>query len=217
MSTPLARFARHAPLLSLLVVGACSETTYAPRPSWPSPPANDLGAPAERTDPRGQHHESEGPERGSRPSVPLTTQQREIQVYEGKTAPWPAVVVGVIDVHVDATRSSEAFDELRRQASALGAQAVIGADFHHGEGREPSHVSGMAIRYRDAPDRAYEVLGRIDIAVSSSDSAAEAGALDALRKRGTELGADRVIDVEFHHDDQGGPSHLTGLAVRYRK
>jgi hypothetical protein len=29
----------------------------------------------------------------------------------------------------------------------MGADAVIGAEFEHGEGNEPSHLSGMVVRF----------------------------------------------------------------------
>jgi hypothetical protein len=60
----------------------------------------------------------------------------------------PTEVVGVFDFHTRATSEDKGFDELRAKAAAIGADAVIGAEFEHGEGDEPSHLSGMAVRYR---------------------------------------------------------------------
>jgi uncharacterized protein YbjQ (UPF0145 family) len=57
-------------------------------------------------------------------------------------------VVGVVDVHEEMGRHEEALEELRRAASALGADAVVGVEFHHGEGEgEPTHLSGLAVRF----------------------------------------------------------------------
>ncbi|HET9992176.1 MAG TPA: hypothetical protein VFQ65_26780, partial [Kofleriaceae bacterium] len=58
-----------------------------------------------------------------------------------------AAVVGVLDFHSAATSEDKGFDELRAHAAAMGADAVIGAEFEHGDGNEPSHLSGMAVRF----------------------------------------------------------------------
>ena len=60
----------------------------------------------------------------------------------------PTEIVGVLDFHTTATSEDKGFEELRAKAVALGADAVIGAEFEHGEGSEPSHLSGTAVRYR---------------------------------------------------------------------
>jgi len=57
-------------------------------------------------------------------------------------------VVGVLDFHTAATSEDKGFDELRAHAAALGADAVIGAEFEHGDDGEPSHLSGIAVRFR---------------------------------------------------------------------
>lgn len=62
----------------------------------------------------------------------------------------PAEVVGVVDVHERMASTDEALAELRRKAARLGADAVVGVEFHHGEGEgEPTHLSGLAVRYRE--------------------------------------------------------------------
>jgi hypothetical protein len=33
----------------------------------------------------------------------------------------------------------------------MGADAVVGVEFHHGEGDEPTHLSGMAVRFVPPP------------------------------------------------------------------
>ena len=194
---------------------ACSETSYYSSPEVPvarhrPPPSVPLD---DRPDPAPEVE----PAHVAATASPLTAAAARIIVLEGKTSPKRGVVVGIIDVHTDATRSEEAFDELRRRASALGADVVIGADFHHGEGSEPSHVSGMAIRFRERSDFAYDKLGEIDVVATSGDSAAQATALERLKARATQMGADEVINVEFHHGEaKGEASHLTGLAIRHR-
>jgi hypothetical protein len=60
----------------------------------------------------------------------------------------PSEVVGVVDAHVPMGGHDKALDVLRRRAAALGADAVVGVEFHHGEGEgEPTHLSGLAVRF----------------------------------------------------------------------
>lgn len=194
---------------------ACSETSYYTSPEVPV--ARHKPAPTLALDDHADPAPDAEPAHSATVAPALSAAAARIIVLEGKTSPKRGVVVGIIDVHTDATRSEEAFDELRRRASALGADVVIGADFHHGEGSEPSHVSGMAIRFRERSDFAYDKLGEIDVVATSGDSAAQATALDRLKARATQMGADEVINVEFHHGEaKGEVSHLTGLAIRHR-
>jgi hypothetical protein len=83
------------------------------------------------------------------PPPPMTPRARVVQVFVDKRIPRPTEVVGVLDFHSAATNEDKGFDELRARAAALGADAVIGAEFEHGEGGEPSHLSGMAVRFLD--------------------------------------------------------------------
>jgi len=59
----------------------------------------------------------------------------------------PAEVVGVVDVHEPMASESAALQRLREKAAALGADAVLGVEFHHGEETGPTHLSGLAVRY----------------------------------------------------------------------
>ena len=76
-----------------------------------------------------------------------------IQILPTKRPDRPAEVLGVIDAHVPMGEHGRANDVLRQKAAELGADAVIGVDFNHGEGHgnEPTHLSGLAIRYLDRP------------------------------------------------------------------
>ncbi len=63
-----------------------------------------------------------------------------------------AEVVGVVDVHEGMGDERVALQRLRERAAAMGADAVIGVEFHHGEGEgEPAHLSGMAVRFVPPP------------------------------------------------------------------
>lgn len=72
-----------------------------------------------------------------------------VQVLVDKRVDRPTEVVGVLDFHSSAADENKGFDELRAHAAAMGADAVLGAEFEHGEGAEPSHLSGMAVRFLD--------------------------------------------------------------------
>jgi hypothetical protein len=57
-------------------------------------------------------------------------------------------VIGVVDVHSEMGGHDAALDLLKRRAAELGADAVLGVEFHHGHGEEePTHLSGLAVRF----------------------------------------------------------------------
>jgi hypothetical protein len=59
-------------------------------------------------------------------------------------------VVGVIDVHAEMGGHDAALEMLKARAAQLGADAVLGVEFHHGHGEEePTHLSGLAVRFID--------------------------------------------------------------------
>jgi hypothetical protein len=63
----------------------------------------------------------------------------------------PTEVVGVIDAHLPVGNQDAAMVSLRERAAAMGADAVIGVEFHHGEAPgEPTHLSGLAVRFLQA-------------------------------------------------------------------
>lgn len=69
----------------------------------------------------------------------------------------PAEVVGVVDAHEEMGQHEAALDLLKRRAADLGADAVVGVEFHHGESEgEPTHLSGLAVRFLA---RAFYPLG----------------------------------------------------------
>jgi len=60
----------------------------------------------------------------------------------------PAEVIGVIDTHMPMGQHDSALQVLRQRAAAMGADAVVGVEFHHGEAEgEPTHLSGLAVRF----------------------------------------------------------------------
>lgn len=71
-----------------------------------------------------------------------------VLVLEGKHLPRPAEVIGVVDAHEAMGKQDAALWTLKQKAAAMGADAVVGVEFHHGEGEgEPTHLSGLAVRF----------------------------------------------------------------------
>ena len=65
----------------------------------------------------------------------------------------PTEVIAILDVHSAMGGETQALAELRARAQAVGADAVVGAEFHHGEGGdEPTHLSGVAVKFISLDD-----------------------------------------------------------------
>ena len=120
-------------------------------------------------------------------------------------------ILEVVDIHTRADSQDKGFDELRARAAAMGADAVVGAEFEHGDGAEPSHLSGMIVRY-GRPVRPHVDVGQIDIPSDEND---ENKGLAELGRRAHEMGGDQVIDVTFEHGDDGAQGHLRGKVIRF--
>ena len=80
---------------------------------------------------------------------PMAPSARAVIVLVDKHVDRPTEVLGVFDFHTAETSQDKGFDELRERAAAMGADAVIGAEFEHGDDGGPSHLSGMAVRFLD--------------------------------------------------------------------
>ena len=124
-------------------------------------------------------------------------------------------VLGLVDVHEDVGTTEQALGELKMRAAELGAEAVVGVDFEHGDGHEATHLSGMAVRCRDLiRGRTYEVVGSIEVPGAMGG---EEEAFRKIKERGRELRADLLIDVAFDHGEAGrGPTKLRATAIRFR-
>jgi uncharacterized protein YbjQ (UPF0145 family) len=144
----------------------------------------------------------------------LSPQAAAVQVYPGDDAGFDAEVVQVLDFHTAEKSEDKGFDLLREKAAELGGTAVIEAQFEHGEGNEPSHLSGMAVKPRVRDERPYVVIKEIDIATPEDD---DDKGFDRMRAEALACGADKVVNVKFDHGAEGGMSHLTGKAVKYVK
>jgi uncharacterized protein YbjQ (UPF0145 family) len=122
-------------------------------------------------------------------------------------------ILAIVDLHTDATSEDKGFDELRGRAAAVGGDAVIGAEFEHGEGGGPSHLSGMVVRYGQ-PVPPHTVVGEVDIA--SDEDSTDKG-MAALSQRMIEMGGDQVIGVTFEHGEDGKQGHLRGTVIRHTR
>jgi uncharacterized protein YbjQ (UPF0145 family) len=123
-----------------------------------------------------------------------------------------AEVLGLVDVHEAVKSTAEGLELLRRRAAVLGAEAVTGVEFEHGEGgAEKTHLSGTAVRCRDLlHGRKYDVLGKIE---ATAEMEHEDEALASLKKAATARGANLILEVHFEHGE-GEKTKIMGTAVR---
>jgi len=180
-------------LLALLfTLPACTFTTLGPSPA---------------------HHSKSA--HAEEPAVEAATAAR-VRVLQNESLDCPSEVLGTVDVHEEVKDEAQALAVLRRRAAALGADAVVGVEFHHGEGgHEETHLSGMAVRCKDL------IQGRQYYVISDIDAKGEMGhddeAFEALRSRGHALGADLIIAIHFEHGEgEGQSTRLTGKAIRFQ-
>ena len=145
---------RWLPLLVLLLV-ACDPPGYeAPPPQMPERGAGEQEAKA-RVAPRtveaeDQDEEAEHAHDGD--PIALSPREQGVLVLQTAELTRPAEVVGVVDAHEKMGHHDEALAHLKARAAALGANAVVGVEFHHGEGEgEPTHLSGLAVRFLQTP------------------------------------------------------------------
>lgn len=144
------------------------------------------------------------------------TPARDILVTTQPTCP-PRVagcdILEIIDLHTDATSEDKGFEELRRLARARGGDAVIGAEFEHGEDRERSHLSGVIVRYGAAVPP-HTVIGDVEVASDPDD---QRKGLDELMARASSMGGDQVIAVTFEHGEDGAMGRLHGRVIRFQR
>jgi uncharacterized protein YbjQ (UPF0145 family) len=139
-----------------------------------------------------------------------------VRVLQSGALECPSEVLGLVDIHEPVESVDRALEILRRKAAKVGAEAVIGVEFHHGEpGEEPTHLSGMAVRCNDLiKGRSYDLLGRIDVQGKMGD---EDDAERELLTRARAMRADLVIDIGFEHGEGAGqPTRVWGTAIRFR-
>ena len=158
-------------------------------------------------------------EAGSFRNPRLDDAAKRLLVLQAQDAGRPTEVIGVIDVHEPTGEHDAALQALRQRAALIGADAVIGIEFHHESGEDKgieTHLSGLAVRFRPVlQDRPYDVIGQVQVEAPMEH---EDDGLRALRDKGTDLNADAMLDVQFHHGEgNGGATKLTAIAIRYRR
>ena len=93
---------------------------------------------------------------GSETPVPTTATRAgndpsRVLILQSTHLDRPAQVVGVVDAHEEMGKHDGALRVLQTKAAQLGADAVVGVEFHHGEAQgEPTHLSGLAVRFLPA-------------------------------------------------------------------
>jgi len=75
------------------------------------------------------------------------TPASKVQVLEAKNIKRKTELVGFLDVAGDKGHKDAALEALRAKAAAMGADAVVGVEYHEGA-NEPGHYSGVAVRYK---------------------------------------------------------------------
>jgi hypothetical protein len=131
--------------LALACIPACAS-----EPTVPSSPTDAHAIAASEVE-HGHHDDDHDDDDDDAPAAnqkPLTGDAARILVLQTKVLDRPAEVVGVVDAHEAMGHHDAALLTLRRRAAAIGADAVVGVEFHHGEGEgEPTHLSGLAVRF----------------------------------------------------------------------
>jgi uncharacterized protein YbjQ (UPF0145 family) len=140
-----------------------------------------------------------------------------VRVIQNEALGCAAEALGPVDVHKKMENTHKALEALKLRAAALGADAVTGVDFEHGEGGSaPTHLSGMAVRCKDlVHGRTYDVMGEITVKGAMGK---EEAAFSELRAKARAMKADLILGVKFDHGEggEGEGTTLTGTAIRFR-
>jgi uncharacterized protein YbjQ (UPF0145 family) len=135
-----------------------------------------------------------------------TEQASRVALYEQTTTGHPMRALGVVSADADDDHLEDALANLRYEAAALGADAVVGVESHRGG------VSGIAVSNEDpALHCSYDVLANLEVTVHEGN---EGHALNALKRDARGKGADLVIGL--HHVRRSDTLELHGQAIRYR-
>jgi uncharacterized protein YbjQ (UPF0145 family) len=139
-----------------------------------------------------------------------------VRVIQNDTTDCSTELIGLVDIHEPVDTVDKALTILKRKAAKMGAEAVLGVEFHHGDpDHEPTHLSGMAVRCKDLlQGRKYDVLGKVEVTgkMGHEDEADK----ELLRRAGA-MRADLVIDIGFEHGEGGNqPTKVWGTAIKFK-
>ena len=153
------------------------------------------------------------------PDDPVTIAKAEkVKLLQGDDLGCPIEALGPVDVHKKMESTPQALEGLKRRAAAIGADAMLHVDFEHGEGgKEPTHLSGMAVRCNDLiKGRSYDVLGKLEV---NGDMGGEERAFAQLLGKAATMKADLLINVEFEHGEggDGEPTKVRGTAIKFKE
>ncbi len=143
-----------------------------------------------------------------------------VKVLQNPDPGQPTQVIAVLDIHEPTGSQDAALRTIKERAALLGADAVVGVEFHHEEaGNGPpeveTHLSGVAVKMkRVLADRPYIVLGEVR---ADAPMGHEAQGLMDLQAKAGALDADLLVDVHFHHDESSKDeaTHMSGIAIKY--
>jgi uncharacterized protein YbjQ (UPF0145 family) len=185
-------------------------------PTSPAFDESSSSSESSRTDGDGDEQDEVAEERELMADHSLDAAAANVRVIQNDDLNCPSEVMGLVDIHEPVQNEQQALDVLKHKAAKLGADAVVGVEFHHGEpGEEPTHLSGMAVRCHDLlQGRSYRVLGRIEVkGKMGKEDDAERELLDRARA----MNADLVLNMGFEHGDGGSqPTRVWGTAVQFQ-
>jgi hypothetical protein len=100
----------------------------------------------------GDHDHDEHDHEHDEEPIQLSAAADRVLILQTTELSRPAEVIGVVDAHEKMGHHGNALAHLKARAAAMGADAVVGVEFHHGEGQgEPTHLSGLAVRFLSSP------------------------------------------------------------------
>jgi uncharacterized protein YbjQ (UPF0145 family) len=200
--------------LTLLAAAGCAEARP-PDPMFPpTDPAESSAARSSAED--SSEHDEIAEEKAIVNDPAVIAAAAKVKVIQNDHIECPTKLVGLVDIHEPVESVDQALTVLRRKAAKMGAEAVLGVEFHHGEpGEEPTHLSGMAVRCEDLiKGREYDVLGRIEV---TGKMGHEDDADRELLRRAAAMNADLVIGIGFEHGEGSSePTKVWGTAIRFK-
>ncbi len=146
---------------------------------------------------------------------PAPTPSKKVVVLKGTDVSQPVEIIGLIDVHAEMKDQDHALEALKAKAGSLGADAVLDVEYHHAEGKEPSHLSGTAVRFNDLlKGREYDTIGPISATFEMGE---EEDGLRALKEKARQVGASLILGVKFDHGEGAEKPRVFGTAIRFKR
>jgi uncharacterized protein YbjQ (UPF0145 family) len=201
-------------IVSLASIALCAGCAAEQPRSAEFPPVTR--SPAEASEPKSAADDEVAEEKALMADPRLVAAASKVRVIQNNQLDCPSEVMGLVDIHQPVKTQDQALEVLKRKAAKLGADAVMGVEFHHGEpGEEPTHLSGMAVRCNDLlKGREYTVLEKIEI---KGKMGKEDDAEAELLSRAGAMHADLVIGMGFEHGEGGSePSRVWGTAIKFK-